>query len=73
MINACHEHGAQKVYDAAYKRIAGDHNALLAVGLPDAKTMGEADEIGRIAYGLMGTVDKAVDLAGVTIDLVKLK
>lgn len=73
IINACHEHGAKSVYDAAYKRIAGDHAALSKVSLLDVTTIKEADEIGRIAFSFMGDVDKASDLTDITIDLAKLK
>lgn len=73
IINACQEHGAKAVYDAAYKRTSGDHNSLLKVGLSDVKTLSEADQIGQIAFALMGDIDKAQDIAEITINLAKLK
>lgn len=71
IILACQEHGAKKVYDAAYQRINGDRAALPAVGLDDVQTIWEADRIGREAFKLLGPIDRAADLADITISLAK--
>ena len=72
ILDACQKHGAKSVYDAAYQRIAGDNDALTKVGLA-AKTIADADKIGRFVFDLMGAVDKSKDLTNITIDLAKLK
>lgn len=69
---SCDAHGTKAVYDAAYRRMAGDHSALPKVDLPDVLTIGDADYIGRIAFRLLSPEDKAGDLAAVSINLAKL-
>lgn len=64
--------GAKAVYDAAYRRMAGDRLALPAVGLPDAATIGEADYIGRVAFRALDPHERAQDLADVSIKLAGL-
>lgn len=65
---ACNTHGAQKVYDAAYRRMSGDHAALPKVGLADVKTIGDADFVGKTAFKLLDPNEIAADLADITID-----
>lgn len=73
IIEACREHGVKKVYDAAYAFMRNDLTALPAVGLKNPSGVGEADYIGSKAFKLMSQVDKAKDLADITIDLARLK
>lgn len=72
ILDACQKHGAKSVHDAAYQRMSGDNDALTKVGLA-AKTIADADEIGRVAFDLMGAVERSEDLADITINLAKLK
>lgn len=72
ILTACDTYGAKTVYDAAYRRIAGDRNALLKVGLPDVETIAEADRIGSVAYRTMSASSQAADLADVTINLARI-
>lgn len=69
--DACMAHGAKRVYDAAYAHIGGNKAALEGVGL-SAATIGDADRIGRVAFGLLGAADRAADLADITIKGAKL-
>jgi hypothetical protein len=56
---ACHQHGARRVYNAAYARLIGDYRALKAVGLPGIVDLGEANTIARIAFGEMSDNERA--------------
>jgi hypothetical protein len=61
--------GTQRVYDAAYPRLVGDHRALRAVGLPRVVDLGEASTILRIAYGCLRAENQAArDADGGTAD-----
>jgi hypothetical protein len=57
--NACHQHGARRVYNAAYARLIGDYRALKTVGLPGIVDLGEANTIARIAIGEMSDSERA--------------
>jgi len=67
---ACTRFGARTVYDAAHMRMAGYRRALLAVGLADAETLGEADRISQISYRLMTPAerDSVIAEAAVALD-----
>lgn len=71
IIAACRQHGAKRVYDAAYARMSGNSAPLAALGL-SAANIGAADEIGRIAFGLLSRSERAADLTAVTIAGAKL-
>ncbi len=66
---ACTKFGAKAVLEAAYKRMAGDHRALLAVGLPDVKTFAAADCIGQFCYRSMTTTEREAALADIAVAL----
>jgi len=66
---ACTKYGAKAVLAAAYKRMAGDHRALLAVGLPDVKTFAAADRIGRFCYRSMTAAEREAALAEIAVAL----
>ena len=68
---ACERFGAKAVYDAAHRHMAGDKSALGNVGLPDAKSIGDADYIGRVVFRLLDPVEQGLDLAEVTIKLLQ--
>ncbi len=55
---ACMKYGAKTVREAACRRMAGDHRALLAVGLADVRTIEEADRIGQISYRAMSAAER---------------
>lgn len=42
-----------------------------ADGLPDAKSIGDADYIGRVVFRLLDPVEQGLDLAEVTIKLLQ--
>jgi len=67
---ACTRFGARTVYDAAHLRMAGYRHALLAVGLADPETLGEADRISQISYRLMTPAerDSVIAEAAVALD-----
>ena len=69
---ACDRHGAKVVSDAAYKRIAGDHQSLPKIGLIDPVTLDEANKVATIAFALMEPDDRATDLAEATIASAKI-
>lgn len=69
---ACDLFGAKAVSDAAYRRMAGDHLALLAVGLPDTATIGVADRVAQVAFKLMDPAERAGDLAAAAIALARI-
>ncbi len=71
ILDACMQHGAKRVYDAAYSRIAGNRAALAAVGLA-ADDIAQADDIGRVAFGLLGAADRAADLTDAAIKCARL-
>ena len=73
ILDACQQHGGKKVYDAAYAYMRKDTAALPAVGLKNPAGIGEAEYIGSKVFKMLGDVDKAKDLAEITIDLAKLK
>lgn len=64
---AVRAHGAKAVYDAAYRRMAGDRAALPAVGIADVRTLADADRIGRIAFAMLSPADRSADAADATI------
>ena len=70
---ACERFGAPAVYNAAHRHMAGDRAALGNVGLPDAKSIGDADYIGRMAFRLLAPAELAADLADTAIHLAKLQ
>ena len=55
---ACTTFGAKLVFGAACRRMAGDHRALPALGLPDAETSDEADRIGQVCFGIMTPAER---------------
>lgn len=60
---AIREHGAQAVYDAANRHMAGDKaRGLSTVGL-SVKTMGDVYAIQSQAYAELGDAAKAIDYA----------
>jgi hypothetical protein len=65
---ACAKCGATAVREAAYKRMAGDHRALLAVGLADVETIDEADRIGQISYRAMSPAERDSVIAEAAIE-----
>jgi hypothetical protein len=69
--NACLEHGAKAVYDAAHGRMSGDHKALPIVDLLNSKTLDDANHIAATAFDMMGPVDRATDAASAVIGLAK--
>lgn len=69
---ACDKHGAKAVYDAAYRRMAGDRTALPKLGLQDVDNAFDADQVGSTAFRLMEPDERATDLADTTIGLAKL-
>ncbi len=73
ILDACQNHGAKKVYDAAYAFMRNDKNALPAVGLKNPSGIGEADYIGSKVFKMLSQIDKAKDLTDITIDLAKIK
>jgi|APFre7841882630_1041343.scaffolds.fasta_scaffold67752_1 hypothetical protein len=60
---ACTRFGARTVYDAANRRLAGDHRPLPFVGLTDAETFEEADRIVQISYRSMTVVERDAVIA----------
>lgn len=73
ILDACQQHGAKKVYDAAYAFMRKDMTALPSVGLKNPAGIAEADYIGSKVFKMLGAVDKAQDLTDITIDMAKLK
>lgn len=70
----CKSVGAAKVYNASAKAMSGDKSAaLIVLGLPAVKNMGEANEIMCVAFELMSNNDKAQDLAGLSISIARHK
>lgn len=57
---AIKQHGAKKVYDAAYAAMGGNKQPLLAVGL-NANTVADMDDIGRHAFKALTAREKASD------------
>jgi hypothetical protein len=55
---ACTRFGARTVFEAANRRLAGDHWALPFVGLADAETFDEADRIVKISYRTMNVAER---------------
>lgn len=65
-------HGAQAVYDAASRHMAGDtKRGLASVGL-SAQTMGDVWDIQSAAYAELGDAARAIDYARVQADLSRL-
>ena len=63
IIQAIHKHGAQAVYDAASRHMAGDKaRGLDSVGL-SADTMADVWRIHSEAYAQLGEAGKAIDHA----------
>lgn len=54
------QHGAGKVYNAAYASMTGNVQPLLDCGL-NINSIADADEIGRRAYRSLSATQKAVD------------
>ena len=71
ILEACLQHGAKCVYDAAYARILGNHKAPRAVGLPHVVSISEAAHIARVAYRWVSASEQAADLAHATVRLAK--
>lgn len=71
IIDAISQHGAKSVYDAASARMNGNRHPLEAMGLV-AETIGDANAIMVVAFGHMGTADRAGDLADAAIKAAKL-
>jgi len=71
VIESCKKYGAREVYNAAYKRAAGDRLALSKVGIQDVATIAQADAIGQIAFGMMSKNETSKDLADITIEHAK--
>jgi hypothetical protein len=70
---AIREHGAQAVYDAANRHMAGDKvQGLCTVGL-SAKTMGDVYAIQSQAYAELGDAAKVIDYAKAQADLSRIK
>ena len=69
---ACTLHGAKSVSAAACKRMAGDHLALLAVGLPDAPTLAAAERIRTVCYGQMTAAERDAEMAEAAVALPRL-
>ena len=57
---AIKQHGAKKVYDAAYGSMAGNIRPLLDCGL-SINSIADAEAIGRIAYKHLTATEKASD------------
>lgn len=70
--NACVEFGAKAVYEAASKRMSGNTASIPAVGLKNGASLGEANHIMTTAFELLSPVERASDLADVTIGLAKI-
>ena len=68
---ACTQHGAKAVLEAAYKRMAGDHRALPAVGLPDTRTFRDADRIGQVCCSAMTAAERRAALAEIAVTLAR--
>ena len=70
--DAIRMHGAQTVYDAAGRHMAGDvARGLASVGLA-ARTMGDVWAIHSAAYAELGDAAKAIDYAKAHADLSRL-
>lgn len=72
VVEACLQHGAWRVFDAAHLRMAGDRNALAAVGLPGVVDPGQADRISRVAFRLLSARNQAADVAYATVRLARM-
>jgi hypothetical protein len=73
ILEACLQHGAKRVYDAAYSHmLGGDHKALRTVGLPQLVSASEAAHIARVAYRWVNASEQAADLAATVVMLAKL-
>lgn len=70
--DACRNHGAKIVSDAAYAAMDGRRTALAAMGLGELRGVGNLHRATTIAYELMGDDDQAADLMAATIRGAKL-
>ena len=61
--HACQTYGAERVYQAAYRQLEGDAQALKAVGL-NAKNLTEACEILGAAHALLAPHEPLVEQMG---------
>ncbi len=66
---ACMKFGARSVFDAANRRMAGDHCALPFVGLTNAETFDEAERIGQISYRAMSATERDSVIAEAAVAL----
>ena len=68
---ACQRHGARGVYEAACAFVSGNGDALAELSLPGVVDPREAALIARIAFRLMSTGERSVEIAQALIDSAK--
>ena len=72
IVDACCNHGAKTVSDAAYAAMEGRRDALVALGLGDLQGAGALHHATVLAYRMMSDEDQAADLTDAAIRGAKL-